>query len=105
MKLTLLDVSKVLGIEFLFYPHIPITKDQAMAWFMHFNECEREEFVQAMHKAVADSKDKFPPVPASVWEEIKKIRKEKEKSGLSKYETRYESIDGVEKVVRLKICG
>ncbi len=74
MKVSLIDVNKIIAVEFIFFPHITITPELIKAWYLHFKNCERDEFFASLHIAVADSKDKFPPTPSDVWKIIRKLR-------------------------------
>jgi hypothetical protein len=68
------EVSKILAIEFAFYAHTPITPELVMAWFTHFRTVERDDFYAAIHIAVAENTDKFPPTPSEVREVLKRLK-------------------------------
>lgn len=78
MQISENDVSKILAIEFAFYAHTPITPQLVMAWFTHFRTVERDDFYAALHIAVAENTDKFPPTPAEVTQVLRKLKSTQE---------------------------
>lgn len=74
MKLSKADVSKILAVEFIFFPHMLINPELVKAWHLHFKNCEAQDFFAALHIAVTECKNTFPPVPADVWRVLRKLK-------------------------------